>query len=125
MNLDKYISKVVCEHYKVSPHEVTAYTRKRIYLIPRQVINYFMNLHSNLPHREIAARMNRERSSVSWDTKAVKDRMDVYPEFRETIIHLNTLINARKSNKETMYEAVGELGVDGDPPDSNLAERHP
>ncbi len=93
LTVDDIIEKV-CHHYNVTPQNVCSRSRKREYVIARQVAMYFAQKYTKMPSTRIGQLIgNRDHSTVIHSCNAVEQRMKVDKAFRE---EMNSIENSFK-----------------------------
>ena len=88
------IIETVCNHFNVSPSAVGGKSRKRDYVIVRQVSMYFAQKHTKMPASRIGQLIgNRDHSTVIHSCSTVEQRLKVDKVFQD---ELNSIENSFK-----------------------------
>ena len=88
LTIDEILEKV-CQHYHVAPEDVSGKSRKRDFVVARQVSMYLAQKHTKMP----ASRMGkliagRDHSTVLHSCEKVEERMKVDRQFQDEIISI-------------------------------------
>lgn len=87
------IIKTICQEFKVSFDEVISKKRNPEYLIPRQIIIYFLMLKTRYTMTKIGKLMGgRDHTTVIHTMKRVRDIIDTEEDFKNKINYLLKLI---------------------------------
>lgn len=84
-----YVKTVVAKQFGVDPGILTAHSRKREVVAPRQVCLFFGYTYMQMPGRALAQEMNlSNHATVIHSTKVVKGLYDVDKKYREKITNI-------------------------------------
>ena len=90
------IQQVVCRHYELPVHLLSARTRKRDVVDARQLSMYLCKRFTNHTYEKIGSFFGgRDHSTVIHGCKCVEDRMEVDPSFREEVEKLEEEMRVR------------------------------
>ncbi len=85
LTLDDIVDKV-CQHFNVTPTQVNSKSRKRDYVIARQVSMYFAQKYTKMPASRIGKLVgNRDHSTVIHSCGQVEQRMQIDKEFNQEL----------------------------------------
>lgn len=87
------IQKAVCNYYNIDLQKLHANTRKREYVLPRQIAMYFCKKLTKLSFREIGENIgNKDHATVIFAIKTIKNLIETNRQFRNQINELEKLI---------------------------------
>ena len=90
LTVDDILEKV-CQHYNVSQQHVFSRSRKRDYVLVRQVSMYFAQKYTKMPASRIGQLIgNRDHSTVIHSCSAVEQRLKVDKAFEAEISSIET-----------------------------------
>ncbi|MBO4658520.1 MAG: chromosomal replication initiator protein DnaA [Prevotella sp.] len=88
LTIDEILEKV-CEHYHVAPEDVSGKSRKRDFVVARQVSMYLAQKHTKMPAARIGKLIaGRDHSTVLHSCEKVEERMKVDRQFQDEIISI-------------------------------------
>jgi chromosomal replication initiator protein len=80
VTLDDIIESV-CQHYQVTPEEVSGKSRKRNLVIARQVSMFLAQKHTKMPASRIGKLIGRDHSTVLHSCEKVIERLKIDKDF--------------------------------------------
>lgn len=88
LTIDEILEKV-CQHYHVAPEDVSGKSRKRDFVVARQVSMYLAQKHTKMPASRIGKLIaGRDHSTVLHSCEKVEERMKVDRQFQDEIISI-------------------------------------
>ena len=88
LTIDEILEKV-CQHYHVAPEDVRGKSRKRDFVVARQVSMYLAQKHTKMPASRIGKLIaGRDHSTVLHSCEKVEERMKVDRQFQDEIISI-------------------------------------
>ena len=88
LTIDEILEKV-CQHYHVAPEDVSGKSRKRDFVVARQVSMYLAQKHTKMPASRIGKLIaGRDHSTVLHSCEKVEGRMKVDRQFQDEIISI-------------------------------------
>ncbi len=88
LTIDEILEKV-CQHYHVAPEDVSGKSRKRDFVVARQVSMYLAQKHTKMPASRIGKLIaGRDHSTVLYSCEKVEERMKVDRQFQDEIISI-------------------------------------
>lgn len=88
LTIDEILEKV-CQHYHVAPKDVSGKSRKRDFVVARQVSMYLAQKHTKMPASRIGKLIaGRDHSTVLHSCEKVEERMKVDRQFQDEIISI-------------------------------------
>ncbi len=91
------IVEIVCNHYNVTVAAVNSKSRKREYVVARQVTMYLAQKHTKLPASRIGRLVgNRDHSTVIHSCSKVEDRLKIDAAFSEEIASIESAFKLKK-----------------------------
>ena len=88
LTIDEILEKV-CQHYHVAPEDVSGKSRKRDFVVARQVSMYLAQKHTKMPASRIGKLIaGRDHSTVLHSCEKVEERMKVDRQFKDEIISI-------------------------------------
>lgn len=93
--IKEIIINTVLEHYEQTWEEINVLSRKREYVITRQVIQYFLKMKTDMSLKKIGMVFNRDHSTAIHAIQTVTDIMISELKFRNKIEALEKLIDFR------------------------------
>lgn len=88
LTIDEILEKV-CAHYHVSPEDVSGKSRKRDFVVARQVSMYLAQKHTKMPASRIGKLIaGRDHSTVLHSCEKVEERMRTDQKFQNEIISI-------------------------------------
>lgn len=97
------ISKLVCETWGIPLSRITADSRKREIVEPRQAAMYLAKAYTSLPPETISRELGRKRLNVFYSYKVISDYMESDPIVRKKI----------RSVEERLPELLKNAHIDG------------
>ncbi len=88
LTIDEILEKV-CQHYHVAPEDVSGKSRKRDFVVARQVSMYLAQKHTKMPASRIGKLIaGRDHATVLHSCEKVEERMKVDRQFQDEIISI-------------------------------------
>ncbi len=88
LTIDDILEKV-CAHYHVSPEDVNGKSRKRDFVVARQVSMYLAQKHTKMPASRIGKLIaGRDHSTVLHSCEKVEERMRIDQKFQDDVISI-------------------------------------
>ena len=88
LTIDEILEKL-CQHYHVAPEDVSGKSRKRDFVVARQVSMYLAQKHTKMPASRIGKLIaGRDHSTVLHSCEKVEERMKVDRQFQDEIISI-------------------------------------
>ncbi len=88
LTIDEILEKV-CQHYHVAPEDVSGKSRKRDFVVARQVSMYLAQKYTKMPASRIGKLIaGRDHSTVLHSCEKVEERMKVDRQFQDEIISI-------------------------------------
>ena len=88
LTIDEILEKV-CQHYHVAPEDVSGKSRKRDFVVARQVSMYLAQKHTKMPASRIGKLIaGRDHSTVLHSCEKVEERMRTDQKFQDDIISI-------------------------------------
>ncbi len=95
LTIEDIIEKV-CAHYSVTPTAVNSKSRKRDYVVARQVAMFLAQKHTKMPASRIGKLVgNRDHSTVIHSCTKVEDRLKVDAAFRDELASIETSLKLK------------------------------
>lgn len=96
LTVDEIIESV-CNHFNVSASAVNGKSRKRVYVMARQVSMFLAQKHTKMPASRIGKLIgNRDHSTVIHSCSKVEDRMKIDQEFSDEIQSIENSFKLKK-----------------------------
>lgn len=96
LTIDDIIEKV-CSHYNVTPTAVNSKSRKRDYVVARQVTMYLAQKYTKMPASRIGKLVgNRDHSTVIHSCTKVEQRLKLEAEFQDEIISIENSLKLKQ-----------------------------
>lgn len=89
-----HIKNVVAGYYKLDREDLESLSRKAEIVKPRHLAMYLIMKKTSLNSRQIAELFNRDRTSVIFAHKAIRDRIDTSRNFREELKEIEDILNS-------------------------------
>ena len=97
LTVDDIVEKV-CNHYNVTQQSVMSRSRKREYVVARQVAMYLAQKHTKMPASRIGLLIGkRDHSTVIHSCNAVESRMKVDKAFADEVTSIETSLKLKRS----------------------------
>ena len=96
LTIDDIIERV-CTHYNVTPAAVNSKSRKREYVVARQVTMYLAQKHTKMPASRIGKLVgNRDHSTVIHSCSKVEDRLKLDASFADELQSIENSLKLKK-----------------------------
>lgn len=96
LTLDDIVD-TVCHHFNVTPTQVNSKSRKRDYVIARQVSMYFAQKYTKMPASRIGKLVgNRDHSTVIHSCGQVEQRMQIDKDFHQELASIETSFRLKR-----------------------------
>ena len=96
LTIDDIIEKV-CTHYNVTPAAVNSKSRKRDYVVARQVTMFLAQKYTKMPASRIGRLVgNRDHSTVIHSCNKVEQRLKIDKKFNDEMISIETSLKLKK-----------------------------
>lgn len=96
LTVDDILEKV-CNHYNVTTTQINSKSRKRDYVIARQVSMYLASKYTKMPASRIGKLVgNRDHSTVLHSCSQVEKRLQVDKEFNAEVVSIETSFGLKK-----------------------------
>ena len=97
LTVDDIVEKV-CNHYNVTQQSVMSRSRKREYVVARQVAMYLAQKHTKMPASRIGLLIGkRDHSTVIHSCNTVESRMKVDKAFADEVTSIETSLKLKRS----------------------------
>lgn len=91
------IVETVCNHYNVTVTAVNSKSRKRDYVVARQVTMYLAQKYTKMPASRIGKLIgNRDHSTVIHSCSKVEERLKIDPEFCDELVSIENAFKLKK-----------------------------
>lgn len=101
LTVDDILEKV-CNHYSVSQQNVFSRSRKRDYVLVRQVSMYLAQKYTKMPASRIGQLIgNRDHSTVIHSCSSIENRLKVDKAFNEEISSIERSFRIKDSERPT------------------------
>ncbi|MDO4172633.1 MAG: chromosomal replication initiator protein DnaA [Prevotellaceae bacterium] len=91
------ILECVCRHYEVTPNSVKGRSRKREFLLPRQLTMFLAKKYTNIPASRIGRMIgNRDHSTVLHSIDIIEKKLKTDKQFAEEVEKVETALKIKK-----------------------------